>query len=158
MARRGRRRGDAGMRPQDTRVWRRDGRKARKGIPTGRRTIRHVETTYGRHQRDRERCAEWTAFFAARREAELAYAATTPFLGANDIGLMQPEAEVTPRPATTGESSSARQSSPRASSASRCSPRVTAASPSAAPRGTGSATGSRDGMPAVTRSQTGPKR
>jgi hypothetical protein len=53
------------MSPQDTRVWRKNGRKARRGVPTGRRATHAVQTTYGRHQKDAEHRARWAAFRAA---------------------------------------------------------------------------------------------
>lgn len=49
------------MRPQDTRTWRKGDRKALRGIPAGRRATHPVETTYGRHQRERDRIARWQA-------------------------------------------------------------------------------------------------
>lgn len=39
------------MRPEGTKVWRKNGRDARRGVPTGRRTTHLIETTYGRRQR-----------------------------------------------------------------------------------------------------------
>ena len=53
------------MRPQDTRVWRKTGRKARRGVPTGRRATHTVQTTYGRGQR----AAAWQGLIRQQREA-----------------------------------------------------------------------------------------
>ena len=44
---------------EPTRVWRRTRRKALRGIPTGRRVTHQPETTYGRHQKERDRLAAW---------------------------------------------------------------------------------------------------
>ena len=52
------------MSPENTRVWRKTRRQAQRGIPTGRRSTRTVQTTCGRHQRE----AEWFARWAASRE------------------------------------------------------------------------------------------
>jgi hypothetical protein len=50
------------MTPQNTRVWRKDARRARRGVRTGRRATHAVETTYGRHQKDAARRARWAEF------------------------------------------------------------------------------------------------
>ena len=66
------------MRPQGTRVWSRDGYKARRGESTGRRNTHPVQTTYGQQQRaldDRltwlwlTARAEMTADLATREES-----------------------------------------------------------------------------------------
>jgi hypothetical protein len=49
------------MRPQDTRIRRRNLRETSRGIPTGRRATHPVETTYGRHRAERDRLARWQA-------------------------------------------------------------------------------------------------
>ena len=50
------------MRPADrTRVWRKTGRAARRGIPAGRRTTHTVKTAYGQQQRIRDHSAAWAA-------------------------------------------------------------------------------------------------
>ena len=53
------------MRRLDRGPSRRERRAAAKGIPRGRRATRKVQTTYGRHQRDRD----WRAAMDATREA-----------------------------------------------------------------------------------------
>lgn len=57
------------MTPQGTRVWRKTRRKALRGVPTGRRVTRVVQTTYGRHQKDAEHRAPWAEARAAELEA-----------------------------------------------------------------------------------------
>jgi hypothetical protein len=51
------------MSPQDTRVWRKTGRKARRGVPTGRRATHVVATTPPR-VRDPETAAANAGFNA----------------------------------------------------------------------------------------------
>jgi hypothetical protein len=53
------------MSPENTRVWRKTRRQALRGVATGRRVTHAVQTTYGRHQRDAEHRARWTALRAA---------------------------------------------------------------------------------------------
>jgi hypothetical protein len=60
------------MRPQGTRAWRKDGRRARRGVPTGRRATHIAETTYGRHQKDRDWRESWDAALRAAREEQAA--------------------------------------------------------------------------------------
>lgn len=57
------------MRPQGTRVWRKNGHKAWRGVPRGRRATHPVETTYGRHQALRDHLARWRAAREAERAA-----------------------------------------------------------------------------------------
>jgi hypothetical protein len=52
------------MMPENTRVLRRERRRAWRGIPAGRRSTRVVETTYGRKQKAR-------ALMLAEQNAEL---------------------------------------------------------------------------------------
>lgn len=48
------------MTPAEPRRYRRKGlRKARRGVPTGRRVTHAVETTYGHRQRERDRRLAW---------------------------------------------------------------------------------------------------
>jgi hypothetical protein len=57
---------------ESTRVLRRERKRAWKHTPTGRRATHAVQTTYGRHQRDRdwrESFAAAVAAFKAEREA-----------------------------------------------------------------------------------------
>lgn len=54
------------MKPAGDRVWRKTGRRTLRGIPTGRRAAHAVQTTYGRHQKERDRVAAMSAFFAER--------------------------------------------------------------------------------------------
>jgi hypothetical protein len=49
------------MMPEHDRVLRRERRRAWRGIPTGRRATRKVETTYGRKQKARDWLAAWQA-------------------------------------------------------------------------------------------------
>ncbi len=61
------------MRPSGTRVLRRERRREWRGQPTGRRATHAVETTYGRHQRDRdwrESMRQAVAEFKAAQAAE----------------------------------------------------------------------------------------
>jgi len=55
------------MRPE-ARVLRRERRRAWKGIPTGRRATRVVQTTRGRHQKAREWDALIAVVFAGRKQ------------------------------------------------------------------------------------------
>jgi hypothetical protein len=61
------------MRPPDGKPTRRGMRRARRGMPTGRRATHAVQTTYGRHQRDRDwretMCAAIEAFRQQRGQA-----------------------------------------------------------------------------------------
>ena len=57
------------MRPEGTRVLRRERHKAWRGIPRGRRTTHKVETTFGRGQREAEHNAFWHAWYGQRRSA-----------------------------------------------------------------------------------------
>jgi len=59
---------------EPTRCWRKTRRKALRGIPVGRRATRQPETTYGRHQKERDRLAAWL-WNTARAEMEAAMAA-----------------------------------------------------------------------------------
>jgi hypothetical protein len=45
--------------PQNTRDWRKGLRKARRGVPAGRRATHEVVTTYGHRQRERDHLAAW---------------------------------------------------------------------------------------------------
>ena len=58
------------MRPQGDRCWRKAGRRALRGIPTGRRATHRAETAYGQQQRLRDQAAQFAEFIARRREAE----------------------------------------------------------------------------------------
>ena len=59
------------MKPADgSRVWRKTGRVARRGIPTGRRTTHAVEMAYGQQQRIRDNHAAVKAALAQWREAQ----------------------------------------------------------------------------------------
>ena len=44
---------------EQTRYWRKGLRRAMRGTPTGRRVTHEVLTTYGRHQKERDRLATW---------------------------------------------------------------------------------------------------
>ena len=54
-----------------TRCWRKGLRKTRRGIPAGRRATHQPQTTYGRHQKERDRLAAWQQMTA---QAEMAAA------------------------------------------------------------------------------------
>jgi hypothetical protein len=56
--------------PQDTRVLRRERRKAWRGTPTGRRATHEVKTTYGAGQRRRDREARWAELRAQAASSE----------------------------------------------------------------------------------------
>lgn len=56
--------------PPGERVLRRERRHAWKGTPGRPRATRKVETTYGRHQRARDREAAWALVFAAIRASK----------------------------------------------------------------------------------------
>jgi hypothetical protein len=56
------------MKP-DSRVWRKAARRTLRGVPAGRRATHPVLTKYGRHQKERDRQAVMSAFFAERRAA-----------------------------------------------------------------------------------------
>ena len=62
---------------EPTRVWRKTRRRALRGVPTGRRATREVQTTYGRHQKDRDWRLTWL-WCTARAEMEADFAARTP--------------------------------------------------------------------------------
>lgn len=53
------------MMPLNGKPWRRGLRRAKRGDPTGRRATHPVETTYGRHQRERDRLLRWQQALAA---------------------------------------------------------------------------------------------
>jgi hypothetical protein len=65
--------------PENARVLRRERRHAWRGSPTGRRSTRKVETTYGRKQKARD-------WLAARQAAEIA-ASFTPEMGQSAAGV-----------------------------------------------------------------------
>lgn len=62
------------MTPAEPRRYRRKGlRRTRRGLPTGRRATHEVLTTYGRHQKERDRLAAWQQATArAEMEADMA--------------------------------------------------------------------------------------
>lgn len=53
------------MMPLNGKPWRRGLRRAKRGETTGRRVTHRVETTYGRHQRERDWHLMWQAQTAA---------------------------------------------------------------------------------------------
>jgi hypothetical protein len=53
-----------------TRVWRKTRRATQRGIPTGRRATRRVETAYGQQQRIRDYGTGWAAERAQWRAVE----------------------------------------------------------------------------------------
>jgi hypothetical protein len=55
------------MMPEGARELRRERRRYWRGMPTGRHP-RTVQTTYGRHQKARDRAEAFSAFCAERRE------------------------------------------------------------------------------------------
>jgi hypothetical protein len=57
------------MRPQGTRVLRREQRHAWRGLTSRGRHARTVRTAYGQQQRIRDHVAEFSAWCASRREA-----------------------------------------------------------------------------------------
>ncbi|HMH90150.1 MAG TPA: hypothetical protein VK586_03600 [Streptosporangiaceae bacterium] len=57
------------MQPQGTRVWRKSGRAALRGIPRGRRTSHKIRVTWGQQHQIAARAAAWAAFRAAGPEA-----------------------------------------------------------------------------------------
>ncbi len=59
---------------EPTRYWRKGLRRTRRGIPTGRRATHQPETTYGRHQKERDRRTAWL-LATARAEMNAAMAA-----------------------------------------------------------------------------------
>jgi hypothetical protein len=61
------------MKPQGTRVLRREQRRAWKATPTGRHATHRVVTTYGRGQELAAHIERWRGFTAARRAADAVY-------------------------------------------------------------------------------------
>jgi hypothetical protein len=59
------------VRPLGVRYWRKNRRKAWRGIPAGRRATHAIETTYGRHQKAQARATAFSEQCAQRRELEV---------------------------------------------------------------------------------------